>query len=315
MRRPGPGVSPGRPVTAGLVLVGTPIGNLGDLSPRAVETLASADVIAAEDTRRTRGLLSHAGVSAGSRLVALHAHNEAETAARLIDRIRSGARVAYVTDAGMPGISDPGERLVHAALEAGVPVEVVPGPSAALSALVVSGFPTGRFTFEGFLPRKGKERAARLRGLAEEDRTVVLFESPRRLAATLADLAGAVGPDRPVAVARELTKMFETVWRGTLGEATSESGPEPRGEQVIILGPAPPREEPTDEEVSAALRAELEAGASVRGAASAVAGRLGVSRRRAYTLAASLRSAADLAEPVEARGADELVSEGDEVVG
>ena len=278
---------------AALVLVATPIGNLGDLSPRAVASLAEADVIAAEDTRRTRALLTHAGVPAAGRLLAVHAHNEAETAERLVARIRSGARVAYVTDAGMPGISDPGERLVRAAVDAGVPVEVVPGPSAVLAALVLSGLPTERFAFDGFLPRKGVERAARLDALRSEDRTVVLFESPRRLAGTLADLAAALGPDRPVAVARELTKVFETVWRGTLGEATATAataaGPHARGEQVIVLAPAPARPAPGEDEIRAALAGELEAGASVREAAGVVAGRLGVSRRRAYALATELR--------------------------
>jgi 16S rRNA (cytidine1402-2'-O)-methyltransferase len=275
-----------------LVLVGTPIGNLGDLTPRAVEALAGADVVAAEDTRRARALLSAAGVPAAGRLVALHAHNEAEVAARLAGRLAAGARVAYVTDAGMPGISDPGQRLVRAALNAGAGVEVVPGPSAALAALVVSGLPTERFAFEGFLPRKpASERASRLRALAAEDRTVVLYESPRRLLATLADLASACGPDRPVAVARELTKLFETVWRGTLGQAVAGAGgPEPRGEQVIVLGPKEDRDDdvPGEAEVRAALVAEMEAGASVRDAASVVAKRLGISRRQAYELATRL---------------------------
>jgi 16S rRNA (cytidine1402-2'-O)-methyltransferase len=273
----------------GLVLVGTPIGNLGDLAPRAVEALAGATVIAAEDTRRTRALLSHAGVSlSSSRLVALHGHNEAEMSARLVDEMVAGARVAYVTDAGMPGISDPGERLVRAALERGLPVEAVPGPSAALTALVISGLPTSRFVFEGFLPRKGAERAARLAALAAEERTAVIFESPRRLLATLADLAAALGPDRPVAVARELTKVFETVWRGPLGEAVAD-GPEPRGEQVLVIGGAGPRPEPGDDQVTDALRTELDGGASRRDAATAVAGRLGVSRRRAYELASNIK--------------------------
>ncbi len=272
----------------GLVLVGTPIGNLGDLAPRAVEALAGATVIAAEDTRRTRVLLSHAGVSLSSqRLVALHAHNEAEMSARLVDQMVAGARVAYVTDAGMPGISDPGERLVRAALARGLPVEAVPGPSAALTALVISGLPTARFVFEGFLPRKGAERAARLAALTAEERTAVIFESPRRLAATLAELAAALGPDRPVAVARELTKLFETVWRGPLGEAVT-GGPEPRGEQVIVIGPAGPRPDPGDDEVAEALRTELERGASKRDAAAVVAKRLGVSRRRTYELASNI---------------------------
>lgn len=279
------------------MLVGTPIGNLGDLSPRAAAVLAEADLIAAEDTRRTRALLTAAGVAAEGRLVALHAHNEAETSARLTERMSAGARVAYVTDAGMPGISDPGERLVRTALAAGVSVEVVPGPSAALGALVLSGFPTGRFVFEGFLPRKGRQRAARLEALRQEERTVVLFEAPRRLAATLTELAGALGRDRPVAVARELTKVFETVWRGTLAEAAegagTERGPQARGEQVIVLGPVPALASgagrgPTDQEIEDALREELAAGSSVRDAVGVVARRLGANRRRVYRLATSL---------------------------
>ncbi len=272
------------------MLVGTPIGNLGDLAPRAVEALEAASVIAAEDTRRTRALLTHAGVALSSRrLVALHAHNEAEMAARLVEEMVAGARVAYVTDAGMPGISDPGERLVAAAVARGLAVQVVPGPSAALSALVLSGLPTARFVFEGFLPRKGAERTARLAALAAEGRTVVLFESPRRLTATLADLARALGPDRPVAVARELTKVFEAVWRGSLGEAAA-GGPEPRGEQVIVIGPPAPAAQPEDGEIVDALRAELGRGASKRDASTAVAGRLGVSRRRAYELASNIKA-------------------------
>ena len=288
-------------MSGGLVLVATPIGNLGDLSPRAVEALAAADVIAAEDTRRTRALLTHAGIPAAGRLVALHAHNEAAVAARLVARIEAGARVAYVTDAGMPGISDPGERLVRVVLDAGAPVEVVPGPSAALSALVLSGFPTGRFAFKGFLPRKGRERAARLAALAEEERTTVLFESPHRLAATLADLAGALGPDRGVAVARELTKVYEEVWRGTLGEAVAAGGeshgdgagrpvPQARGEQVIVLAPCAPRPAADDTAIADAVAVELRAGSSVRDAAGTVAARLGVSRRRAYAVATSLKT-------------------------
>ncbi len=284
-----------------VILVGTPIGNLGDVSARAVEALATADVIAAEDTRRTRPFLTALGIPAGGRLVSFHGPHEAELAARLVGRIvERGERLVCVTDAGMPGISDPGERLVTAALAAGVAVEVVPGPSAVLSALVVSGLPTARFVFEGFLPRKGRQRAARLQALQGEDRTVVLFEAPHRLEATLADLAAAFGPDRPVAVARELTKKFETVWRGTLGPAAAGAGtgagPEPRGEQVIVIGPAPSGPghgtEPPDDALEAALRAELEGGASTRDAAAAVAGRLGVSRRRAYSLATSLRRGA-----------------------
>jgi 16S rRNA (cytidine1402-2'-O)-methyltransferase len=295
-------LSPGRPNAAepsearpAVILVGTPIGNLGDLSPRAVQALTDADVIAAEDTRRTRPLLTAAGIPAAGRLVSFHGPDEPELARRLVERIvERNERLVCVTDAGMPGISDPGERLVTAALAAGVAVEVVPGPSAALAALVLSGLPTGRFVFEGFLPRKGRQRAERLAQLPTEERTIVLFEAPHRLEATLADLAAAFGPDRPVAVARELTKKFEDVWRGTLGQTATEGGPEPRGEQVIVIGPAPPvpPEDPGDDALARALQAELDGGASTRDAAAVVANRLGVPRRRAYALATSLRRTA-----------------------
>jgi 16S rRNA (cytidine1402-2'-O)-methyltransferase len=278
-----------RPVGS-LVLVGTPIGNLGDLSPRAVEELRTADVIAAEDTRRTRALLTHAGVPAGRRLRAVHARNEAAAAERIVGEIREGDRVAVVTDAGMPGISDPGAQLVRACLDAGLPVEAVPGPSAALTAVVLSGLPSDRFVFEGFLPRKGRARAERIVALADEPRTTVLFEAPGRVRATLADLAAACGPHRPVAVARELTKVFEDVWRGTLAEAARYAErTEPRGEHVVVVGPAPERAPPGDAEVEAAVRAALADGRSARDAASDVANALGVPRRRAYEAATRLK--------------------------
>ena len=174
------------------MLVATPIGNLGDLSPRAVEVLRDADVIAAEDTRRTRALLTHAGVPAAGRLRAIHAHNERAGAQTVVDVVSSGKRVAYVTDAGMPGVSDPGERLVRACLDAGLAVEVVPGPSAVLTALVLSGFPTDRFVFEGFLPRRGPARRERIAALVGERRTTVVFEAPSRVLATLVRPAGGV---------------------------------------------------------------------------------------------------------------------------
>lgn len=276
-----------RPAGA-LVLVGTPIGNLGDLSPRAIDALRTADVIAAEDTRRTRALLSHAGIPAGGRLRAVHARNEAAAADRVVGEVRGGARVAVVTDAGMPGISDPGGLLVRACLDAGLPVEAVPGPSAALTALVLSGLPADRFVFEGFLPRKGASRSERLAAVAAERRTVVLYEAPHRLARTLADLAAACGPDRRVVVARELTKLHEELWRGTLAEAAAWADErEPPGEMVLVLAGAPAPGPPSDADVVAALEAELAAGSSARDAARAVAARLDVPRRRAYDLAVS----------------------------
>src|SRR3954454_2023270 len=274
-----------------LVLVATPIGNLGDLAPRAVETLRDADVIAAEDTRRTRALLSHAGVPAGRRLVAVHAHNERARAAELVQRIRAGDRVAFVCDAGMPGISDPGERLVRVCLDAGLRVELVPGPSATLSALVLSGLPTARFVVEGFLPRAGRDREERLADVAREPRTIVIFEAPHRVVATIGDLASACGEDRRVAIARELTKLYEEVWRGTLGEAVVHvGGRKPRGEYVLVVEGAPRAAAVDDEALESAVARELASGASARDAAAAVVRDLGVPKRRAYDVAVRLRA-------------------------
>ena len=204
-----------------------------------MEALRTADVIACEDTRRTRGLLSAFDIPAGNRLRAVHAHNEHERADGVVDEISRGLRVAYVTDAGMPGISDPGSELVRACLRAGLAVDVVPGPTALTVALVLSGLPADRFVFEGFLPRKGADRRARLGALTTERRTAVVYESPRRVAATLADLAAACGDDRPVAVVRELTKVHQEVLRTTLGGAAAlAAAAEARGEHVIVLGGA-----------------------------------------------------------------------------
>ena len=279
--------APGR-----LVLVATPIGNLGDLSPRAVEALATADVVAAEDTRRTRALLTHAGVPAAGRLRAVHEHNEQESASWIVDAVQEGSDVAYVTDAGMPGISDPGARLVRACLDAGLRVDVVPGPSAVLTALVMSGFPTDRFVFEGFLPRRGVDRRERIAALVPETRTAVLYESPRRVHATLTQLLAACGPLREVAVARELTKLHQEVWRGTLEEAVGHvEMTEPRGEHVIVVSPAPPAPEANDDEIDAHVSAALAEGLSTRDAAARVARDLRVPRRRTYDAAMRLKRA------------------------
>ncbi len=275
---------------AALILVATPIGNLGDLSARAVEVLRRVDVIAAEDTRRTRQLLSYCEIPATGRLRAVHAHNEREGATWIVDAVRDGRSVAYVTDAGMPGISDPGERLVRACLDAGVPVEVVPGPSAVLTALVLSGFPTDRFVFEGFLPRRGVVRRERIAGLVSEPRTVVLFEAPNRILATMTQLLTACGPLREVAIARELTKIYEEVWRGPLVEAVGHVElTEPRGEHVIVLAPAPPTPEANDDEIDAHVTAALAEGLSTRDAAARVAKDLRVPRRRTYDAATRLK--------------------------
>jgi len=277
-------IEPGR-----LVLVGTPIGNLGDLSPRAVEALTTADTIACEDTRRTRALLSHLGLPAGRRLLAVHDHNEAAEVAGVLARLEKGQRVVVVTDAGMPGISDPGERLVAAAATAGHLVEVVPGPSAMVAALVVSGLSAGRFCFEGFLPRKGAARAQRLKEVAADQRTTILFEAPHRVRQTTADLAGAAGAQRRVAVVRELTKLHEEVWRGTLAGAVEHlDSKDPRGEYVIVLDGAPPPDPAGEADVESALRARLEAGADKRSAIAEVTAALGVPKRMVYDIALKL---------------------------
>jgi len=272
-------------VTGALVVVATPIGNLADLSPRAVTELAAADIVACEDTRHTGRLLAHAGVKA-TRLLAVHEHNEAQRAAELVDVIAAGGTVAVVTDAGTPGISDPGTRLVAAAAAAGHDVRVVPGPAAFVAALVVSGLPTDRFVFEGFLPRKGAERARVLSDIAAERRTIVFYESPRRVAATVAELRRHLGPDRRVALARELTKLHEEVWRGTLGEAVDHVAESTaRGEYVVVLDGAPEPMAATDTDIVEALADLRSGGVGTRDAAAQVAADLGVSRRRAYELA------------------------------
>lgn len=270
-----------------IVLVGTPIGNLGDLSPRAVEALGRADVVACEDTRRTGRLFAHLGM-APPRFVVLNEHTEGDRVDELLDRARRGESVVVVSDAGMPGVSDPGEWLVSRAVAADVPVEVVPGPSAVLAALVVSGLATSRFVFEGFLPRRGADRGDRLTALALEPRTVVLFEAPHRLERTLVDLLDACSSDRPVVLARELTKVHEEVWRGDLATALERVRTvEPRGEFVVVLGGAPAAPEATDDEIRDALASARRRGNTTKDAVAEVAQSLGSSKRRVYDLAIS----------------------------
>jgi 16S rRNA (cytidine1402-2'-O)-methyltransferase len=293
---PGPGSGPGsapgsapgtgsEPAPGRLVLVGTPIGNLDDLAPRAVAALGAAAVVCCEDTRRTGRLLQRFGVRAPA-LRVVNDHTEHDAVDWVLHRLAAGDTVALVSDAGMPGVSDPGERLVAAAVAAGFPVEVVPGPSASLTALVVSGLPAGRFVFEGFLPRKGSGRTARLADVAGERRTVVLYEAPHRLARTLADLVEVCGADRRVVLARELTKLHEEVWRGSLADAVAHADQvEPRGEYVVVLDGAPEPGEVPDEAVVAALGRLREGGATTRDAVSAVVRDLGVPKRRVYDLA------------------------------
>jgi 16S rRNA (cytidine1402-2'-O)-methyltransferase len=273
-----------------LVLVATPIGNLGDLSPRALEALAHADIVCCEDTRRTRGLLTHAGLR-GVRLLSLHEHNEMARVDTVLTHLAQGKTVAVVSDAGTPLVSDPGGRLVSAAVAAGATVTAVPGPSAALTALVVSGLPSERFCFEGFLPRRGGDRRRRIEAVGHDARTAVIFEAPGRLAATLGDLLEVCGPDRAVVVARELTKLHEEVWRGALGDACATfAARDVRGEVVVVLAGDPDAgRAPDDTRLQDALRGRIERGDTLRDAATAVAGELGVSRRRAYDLALEMR--------------------------
>jgi 16S rRNA (cytidine1402-2'-O)-methyltransferase len=266
--------------TGTLYLVGTPIGNLGDLSKRAGETLASVDLVAAEDTRRTGRLLQALGINA--RTVSLFEGNEAERTVVLLEALRAGRDVAIVSDAGMPGLSDPGFRLVRACAEDGIDIRVVPGPSAAIAALVVSGLPTDRFAFEGFLPRKPGERRARLESVGKDPRTLVFFESPHRVRATLRDALELLG-DRKGALAREMTKLHEEVIRGRISEILARIGDrEPKGEIVIVLGGA---SEPPAAEVQALLprvRALVAAGMRKRDAAREVARAHGASANDLY---------------------------------
>ncbi len=274
-------------MTGRLVLVSTPIGNLGDLTPRAVDTLRGCALICCEDTRHSGKLLSHAGVS-GVRLAVANEHTEAARIDEVLGLLAAGSDVAVITDAGTPGISDPGSRLVRAVLDAGHEVSAVPGPAALVMALVISGFDTTRFVFEGFLPRSGRDRASRVAEVAGERRTVVLYEAPHRMQRTVADLAAACGAERRVALARELTKKFEEMWRGTLSDAVAHlAAHEPRGEFVVVIegAAAPTADDLTDEAILEALRAALAADDNRKTAVATVMAQTGAPKRRVYDLA------------------------------
>jgi 16S rRNA (cytidine1402-2'-O)-methyltransferase len=278
-------------VTGRLVVVATPIGNLSDLSPRAAAALGAADVVACEDTRHSRKLFTAFGIPAPE-LIAVHKDNEVQRCREVLALIADGKTVALITDAGTPAVSDPGRLVVEAAAEAGVVIESIPGPSAVTTALAASGFSADRFVFEGFLPRKGKDRRARLDAIAAESRTVVLYEAPTRVAATLRDLTDACGDDRPVVVGRELTKLHEEYWRGPLAIVAGRAALQPhKGEFVIVVagGSAEPAEV-ADDVIIWALREALTAGASKRTAADDVAALLGVKRNRVYKLAVEIRN-------------------------
>ncbi|MDQ1585915.1 MAG: rRNA (cytidine1402-2-O)-methyltransferase [Actinomycetota bacterium] len=268
-------------IPGALVLAGTPIGDPSDASPRLARELAAADIVAAEDTRRLRRLTTALAIEVTGRVVSYFEANESTRTPELVSALRAGQRVVLVTDAGMPSVSDPGYRLVAAAVEAGVAVTVVPGPSAVLAALAVSGLPVDRFCFEGFLPRKAGERASRLRELAAEPRTLVFFEAPHRLAAMLGALAEVFGGDRAVAVCRELTKTYEEVRRGGLAELAEWAGAGVRGEITVVVAGADPAtaQDLGAEELARRVRAREEGGTARKAAIAEVAQDAGVPKR------------------------------------
>ncbi|MBA3782026.1 MAG: 16S rRNA (cytidine(1402)-2'-O)-methyltransferase [Nocardioides sp.] len=269
-----------------LVLAGTPIGQAGDAPPRLAAELAGADVVAAEDTRRLKRLTTDLGITISGRIVSYFEGNEAARTPMLVEALLAGQRVVLVTDAGMPSVSDPGYRLVAAAVEQGVRVTAVPGPSAVLTALAVSGMPVDRFCFEGFLPRKAGERARRLTALAEEERTLVFFEAPHRTEAALAAMAEAWGEDRAAAVCRELTKTHEEVRRGALRELVDWAAEGVRGEVTIVVTGAPggPSIAGDPESLRAAVAEKEEQGVSRKEAIVEVARSAGVPKREVYNL-------------------------------
>ncbi|MFI9560803.1 16S rRNA (cytidine(1402)-2'-O)-methyltransferase [Nonomuraea endophytica] len=266
-----------------LVLAGAPIGQAGDVSPRLRQALESADVIAAEDTRRLRRLAHDIGAEISGRVVSYYDANEAGRAQELVETLKEGRTVVVITDAGMPGVSDPGYRLTHLAVEAGVTVTALPGPSAVTTALAISGLPSDRFCFEGFPPRKGGERARRLGALAAEERTMVFFEAPHRLAGSLAAMAAAFGDDRPAAVCRELTKTYEEVRRGGLAELAAWAEAGVKGEiTVVVAGHTAEAGGQDIEALVAEVDRRAEAGTQRKQAVADVAKEAGIPKRELY---------------------------------
>lgn len=275
-----------------MIVAATPIGNLGDASPRLREALATADVVAAEDTRTLRALAARLDVAISGVVVALHDHNEREEAVRLASRAAEGAVILLVSDAGMPTVSDPGYRVVAAAIDAGVDVSVIPGPSAVLAALAVSGLPTDRFSFEGFVPRKPGARDGMLVALAAEPRTMVFFESPHRIAASLAAMAVAFGGGRRATVSREITKLHEETLRGTLAQLAERAEAGVRGEIVVVVEGAEPPEPTVEEAVTAALAAAA-GGERLTEACARIAKGTSLTRREIYNAALAAQSGHD----------------------
>lgn len=287
------------PLTVGtLYVVGTPIGNLGDMTFRAVATLKAVDLIAAEDTRHTGRLLQHFAIATPQ--ISYHSHNWRKRLPELRDRLQGGQTIALVSDAGMPGISDPGFELVEACAAEAIPVVAIPGATAAVTALCVSGLAPQPFVFEGFLPPKGRDRQAHLQRLSQEPRTLVLYEAPHRILATLQDLASAMGQERQVAIARELTKQYEEIWRGPLAEALIhfEQHP-PRGEFTLVIAGKPPAPvaDLSEAEVKQRLQALMATGLSRSQASRALAQETPLARRDLYQIALTLPDAMGTPEP------------------
>ncbi|KOV30394.1 uroporphyrin-III methyltransferase [Streptomyces sp. XY431] len=281
------------PVTGVLVLAGTPIGDVADAPPRLLTELAAADVIAAEDTRRLRRLTQALGVIPAGRVVSYFEGNEVGRTPELVEALLGGARVLLVTDAGMPSVSDPGYRLVAAAVAADLKVTAVPGPSAVLTALALSGLPVDRFTFEGFLPRKTGDRARQLASIAAEPRTMVFFEAPHRIAEALAAMAEAFGPERPAAVCRELTKTYEEVKRGPLGDLAAWAAEGVRGEITVVVAGAPPAapKELGPAELARLVAVREEAGERRKEAIAAVAAELSLPKREVFDAVVAVKNA------------------------
>jgi 16S rRNA (cytidine1402-2'-O)-methyltransferase len=271
-----------------LVLAATPIGDPRDAAPRLAEEITTADVVAAEDTRRLRRLCADLGITPSGSVLSYHEHNEASRTPELVERLKAGARVVVVTDAGMPSVSDPGYRLVDAAVAAGIRVTCVPGPSAVLMALAVSGLPVDRFCFEGFLPRKPGEKARGLAALADERRTMVFFEAPHRIDATLLAMAEAFGPDRPAAVCRELTKTYEEVRRGGLAELAAWAADGLRGEITVVVAGATPAVT-TVEEALPGIQERVVAGERLKDVCADVAAATGLSKKILYDASLQMR--------------------------
>ncbi|MGP3952731.1 16S rRNA (cytidine(1402)-2'-O)-methyltransferase [Streptomyces sp. 7N604] len=280
-------------VTGTLVLAGTPIGDVADAPPRLATELAAADVVAAEDTRRLRRLAQALGVQPAGRVVSYFEGNESARTPELVEALAGGARVMLVTDAGMPSVSDPGYRLVAAAVEHGIKVTAVPGPSAVLTALALSGLPVDRFCFEGFLPRKAGERLGRLREVEAERRTLVYFEAPHRLDDTLAAMAEVFGPERRAAVCRELTKTYEEVRRGPLKDLAAWAAEGVRGEiTVVVEGAAPPGPQELDPaELARRVAVREEAGERRKEAIAAVAADAGLPKRQVFDAVVAAKNA------------------------